>query len=311
MIGRIVEIAEDRRYLFVSRGFMVIRETGGDGQELGRIPLDDIAAVIAHAHGLTYSNNLLVALAERGAPFVVCGANHNVAAMLWPVDGNFQQAKRYDAQIAASKPVHKRLWAELIRAKLSQQAAVLEAIGAPSAPLTSLVNQVRSGDTGNIEAQGARRYWRLLLGDDFRRDQSGDGINALLNYGYTVYRAAVARAITAAGLHPTLGVHHQNEGNPMRLADDLIEPFRPLVDLLVWRCRQNEEFELTPEVKRRIANSLYLDVNTQAGITPVMVAMQKLAVSLIQVYLGERGSLELPFPGVFSGFSVHSASSEN
>ncbi|MDX3774388.1 type II CRISPR-associated endonuclease Cas1 [Chromatiaceae bacterium AAb-1] len=307
MIGRIVEIAEDRRYLFVSRGFMVIREIGGDGQELGRIPLDDIAAVIAHAHGLTYSNNLLVALAERGAPFVVCGANHNVAAMLWPVDGNFQQAKRYDAQIAASKPVHKRLWAELIRAKLSRQAAVLEAIGAPSAPLASLVNQVRSGDTGNIEAQGARRYWRLLLGDDFRRDQSGNGINALLNYGYTVYRAAVARAITAAGLHPTLGVHHQNEGNPMRLADDLIEPFRPLVDLLVWQCKQRGELELTADIKRKIAKSLYADMATQAGATPIIVCMQKLAVSLAQIYLGEKSELELPFQGVPSVFSTNPA----
>lgn len=298
MVGRIVEVADDRRYLFVSRGFMVVRETGGDGKELGQIPLDDIAAVIGNAHGLSFSNNLLVALAERGAPFVVCGANHNATAMLWPVDGNFQQAKRYDAQIAASKPVRKRLWAEVVRAKLMQQTAVLEAVGVPHAPLLSLIKKVRSGDSGNIEAQGARRYWSLLFGDDFRRDQKATGLNTLLNYGYTVYRAATARAVVAAGLHPTLGLHHQNEGNPMRLVDDLIEPFRPLVDLLVWQLQQKEETQLTGDVKRGIVRSLYDDMQSRSGSTPTMVCMQKLAISLVQVYLGERDSLDLPFAGL-------------
>jgi CRISP-associated protein Cas1 len=298
MIGRIIEVADDRRYLFVSRGFMVVRETEGDGKELGQIPLDDIAAVIGNAHGLSFSNNLLVALAERGAPFVVCGANHNAIAMLWPVDGNFQQAKRYDAQIAASKPVQKRLWAEIVRAKLAQQAAVLEVVGVPHVPLSSLIRKVRSGDAGNIEARGARRYWNLLFGEKFRRDQKALGINALLNYGYTVYRAATARAVIAAGLHPTLGLHHQNEGNPMRLVDDLVEPFRPLVDLLVWQLQQKDETQLTGEVKRAIARTLYDDMQSQSGTTPTIVCMQKLAISLIQVYLGERDGLDLPFAGL-------------
>src|SRR5690606_29166074 len=148
----------------------------------------------------------LVALAERGAPFVLCAANHNVVGMLLSIDGNFQQAKRLDAQIAASKPTHKRLWAEIIRSKLQQQAAALEAAGAPTAPLSALAAKVRSGDPDNLEAQGARRYWGLLFGSDFRRDQDGDDLNALLNYGYTVLRAATARSVVAAGLHPTLGI---------------------------------------------------------------------------------------------------------
>ncbi len=166
MLGRIVEVADDRRHLSLFRGFLVVQRTDGDRAELGRVPLDDIAAVIASAHGLSYTNNLLVALSERGAPFVLCAANHNVVGMLLSVDGNFQQAKRYDAQISASRPMMKRLWAEVVRAKLRQQAAALKVIGAPTAPLTALVAKVRSGDPGNVEAQGARRYWTLLFGED-------------------------------------------------------------------------------------------------------------------------------------------------
>lgn len=298
MIGRVVEIADDRRYLFVSRGFMVVQETGEGHKELGQVPLDDIAAVIANAHGLIYSNNLLVSLAERGAPFVLCGANHNAVGMIVPIEGNFQQAKRFDAQLAAGKPLHKRMWAEIVRAKLTQQASVLEATGAPAVPLVSLVSKVRSGDPDNIEAQGARRYWSLIFGDGFRRDQDGGGLNGLLNYGYTVYRAAMARAVVAAGLHPTLGIHHCNEGNAMRLVDDLIEPFRPMIDLLVWQLHRRDEDEVTPNTKRRLVHSLYNDMQTDSGVTPTMVCMQRLAVSVAQVYLGEREKLDLPLPGL-------------
>lgn len=298
MISRIVEIADDRRYLFVSRGFMVVQETEGERKELGQVPLDDIAAVIANAHGLMYSNNLLVSLAERGTPFVLCGANHNAVGMILPIDGNFQQAKRFDAQLAASKPVNKRIWMEIVRAKLAQQASALEATGAPAAPLMALVGKVRSGDSDNVEAQGARRYWNLLFGDEFRRDQAGGGLNGLLNYGYTVYRAAMARAIVAAGLHPTLGIHHCNEGNAMRLVDDLIEPFRPLVDLLVWQLQRRGENEVAPDTKRALVRSLYDDMQTDCGMTPAIVCMQRLAVSVAQVYLGEREKPDLPLPGL-------------
>ena len=298
MIGRIIEVADDRRHLFVSRGFMVVQDTEGERKELGQVPLDDIAAVIANAHGLSYTNNLLVQLAERCAPFVLCGPNHNAVGMIFPVDGNYQQAKRFDAQIAAPKPTHKRLWAEVVRAKLQQQAAALEAVGAPTAPLSALVRKVRSGDPDNIEAQGAQRYWRLLFGDSFRRDQQGAGVNGMLNYGYTILRSATARAVVAAGLHPTIGIHHSNEGNAMRLVDDLMEPFRPTIDLRIWRLVRDGTSEVTPDSKRAMVRVLYDDMQTNIGATPVMVCMQKLAVSLAQVYMGEREQLDLPFPGL-------------
>lgn len=298
MIGRIVEVADDRRHLFMHRGFMVVQDTEGERKELGQVPLDDIAAVIANAHGLSYTNNLLVALSERGAPFVLCAANHNAVGMLLPIDGNFEQAKRIEAQIAASLPTHKRLWAAVVRSKLEQQAAALEAAGAPTAPLTALVSKVKSGDPENIEAQGAQRYWKLLFGDAFRRDQNAGGLNGLLNYGYTVLRAATARAVVSAGLHPSIGLHHSNDNNAMRLVDDVMEPFRPVIDLKVWHLRRNGEGEVTPETKRALVRTLYDDMQTEAGATPVMVCAQKLAVSLAQVYLGERDKLDLPLPGL-------------
>jgi CRISP-associated protein Cas1 len=298
MIGRIVEVADDRRHLFMHRGFMVVQDTEGERKELGQVPLDDIAAVIANAHGLSYTNNLLVALAERGSPFVLCAANHNAVGMLLPIEGNFEQAKRIEMQIAASQPTHKRLWANVVRSKLEQQGAALEATGAPSAPLTALASKVKSGDPENLEAQGARRYWQLLFGTEFRRDQNGGGINGLLNYGYTVLRATTARAVVAAGLHPSIGLHHSNDSNAMRLVDDLMEPFRPMIDLKVWQLHRNGEKEVSPQTKRALVRTLYDDMQTEAGATPVMVCVQKLCTSLAQVYLGERDKLELPLPGL-------------
>lgn len=298
MIGRIVEVADDRRHLSLLRGFLMVAESDGERQELGRVPLDDIAAVIANAHGVTYTNSLLVALAERGAPFVLCAANHNAVGMLLPIDGNYQQAKRFDAQLAANKPTHKRVWAALVKAKVQQQAAVLAAVGAPETPVAVLADRVRSGDAGNIEAQAARRYWGRLFGPEFRRQQDGGGVNAMLNYGYTVLRASTARAVVAAGLHPTLGVHHSNEGNPMRLVDDLMEPFRPIVDLKVWQLSQNGLHSVTPEAKRAIVLCLQADMHTNLGVTPLGVCVQRLATSLAQLYLGERDKLDLPFAGL-------------
>lgn len=298
MIGRIVEIADDRRHLFVNRGFMVIRDTEGERKELGQVPLDDISAVIANAHGITYTNNLLVALAERGSPFVLCSANHNAVGMLLTLDGHHIQAKRIEAQIAASQPTHKRLWSSIVKAKLEQQAAALEACGQATGPITALIPKVKSGDPENIEGQAARRYWELLFGKGFRRDQDADGLNALLNYGYTVMRAATARAVVAAGLHPSIGVHHSNDANPMRLVDDLMEPFRPVIDLKIWQLQKQGEHHVTPETKRALVRTLYDDMPTAYGITPVCACMQRLATSLAQVYLGEKDRLDLPLPGL-------------
>ncbi|NOL50836.1 type II CRISPR-associated endonuclease Cas1 [Pelistega suis] len=297
MLGRIVEIADNNRHLSVYRGFLVVKATDGDKKELGRIPCDDICALIVNAYGVSYTNNVLIMLAEKGAPFVLCANNHNAIGMLWPIGGNFEVSKRIDAQINAKLPLKKRLWAELIKNKIAQQANVLRAIEVPDKPLSALVSKVRSGDPDNVEAQAARRYWTLLFGKDFRRDRRGEGANALLNYGYTILRATVARAVIAAGLHPSIGIHHSNASNPMRLVDDLIEPFRPYVDYQVYQLLQEGVNDVNPDSKRQLARLMYEDLVTEAGMVPITVCAQKLAVSLAQVYLGEREKLELPLIG--------------
>lgn len=293
MLGRIIEIAQDGRRLSMDRGFLLIRD---HEQELARIPLDDIAAVIGNAHGLTYTNNVLVALAQRNVPLVITAANHAPVAFLWPLDGHHEQAGRMDAQLGATLPLKKRLWAQLVKSKLQQQAGVLEACGESPTLITALLSKVKSGDPDNIEAQAARRYWSRVMGENFRRDQEADGLNALLNYGYTLVRSATARAVLAAGLHPSVGLHHSNRQNPMRLVDDLMEPFRPIID---WRVRQLHKADtqtVTPEAKRELAQTLYLDLDTALGRTPVMVCMQRLAISLAQAFSGEREKLDLPLP---------------
>lgn len=291
MIGRVVEIATDNRHLAKDRGFLTVSEAG---TETGRVPLDGIAAVIGNAHGLTYSNNLITALAERGIPFLMCGSHHRPVAFLWPADGHHHQAGRMAAQAAATQPLKKRLWQQIVRSKIEQQAATLDAIGAPSGGFYLLGRKVKSGDPENVEAQAARRYWPLLLGKEFRRQTEAGGVNGLLNYGYAILRAGTARAVMAAGLHPSLGLAHSNPSNPFCLVDDCMEPFRPVVDLLVHDLVKEGATEVNPETKPELAKILTLDMSTDQGATPIVTCLERLAFSLTGCFAGERQSLDLP-----------------
>lgn len=295
MVGRVIEITTDGRHLSVSRGFLVVTE---HGDEVGKVPMDDVAAVVANAHGLTYSNNLLVKLSERGIPVVLCGANHMPAAIVWPVDAHHIQTGRMNDQVAASLPLKKRLWAQLVRAKILAQGATLAAVGAPHGGFYLLSRKVRSGDPQNVEAEAAKRYWPLLMGTDFRRNKDGDGINGMLNYGYAVLRAGVARAVMAAGLHPSFGLMHSNRSNPMVLVDDLMEPFRPVVDREVWRLVKAGTREVDPDAKAALARVMVIDLPTSAGLSPVMTCAERMAQSLARAYAGESDALELPLPSL-------------
>ncbi|MEQ9146613.1 MAG: type II CRISPR-associated endonuclease Cas1 [Parvibaculaceae bacterium] len=295
MVGRIVEIAEDGRHLASYRGFLTVNEKGA---EIGRVPLDSLAAVIAQAHGLTYSNNLLVALADRGVPVVLCGRNHMPAALVWPVAGHHAQAGRMADQAAASKPLKKRLWTQIVRAKIRGQGATLARIGAPHGGFDLLARKVKAGDPDNVEAEAARRYWPLLFGPDFRRDRSLPGTNALLNYGYTVLRAGMARALAASGLHPSLGLQHSSRVNAHVLVDDLMEPFRPAVDREVWRLVQAGHDDVSAETKAELARLMVLDVPMETGLSPIMTAAERLCQSLVRAYAGDREKLALPLPAL-------------
>lgn len=295
MIGRFIEIATDGVHLSVERGFMRIADAG---ELLGRVPLDDMAALIVHGHGATFSANLVSRLARQGCPMVICDQTHSPAAVVWPARGHHEQGRRMEAQAAASLPLRKRLWRDLIKAKIVAQADALDAAGENGSPLRDLARRVRSGDPENIEAQAARRYWQRMMGPDFRRDRERGGINACLNYAYMILRAGAARAISGAGLHPSLSLRHISRGNPLRLADDLMEPFRPYADLLVRRTAMSGTVNLDRDTKKYLAGLMTLDLSGPQGASPLQTCLDRCAVSLAQVFLRERKTIELPGPGL-------------
>lgn len=292
MIGRVIEVAGEDQHLDRDRGFMTVSK---DDAEEGRIPLDDIGVLLCNARGLTYSHGLLTALAERGAAVVLCGSKYLPVAWLWPLEGHHVQALRMRQQLEASQPLCKRLWQAIVRAKLVQQRNTLALYQIPSEGFAAMARRVKSGDPENVEAQAARRYWPLLFGPEFRRHRFGPMPNPFLNYGYTVLRAAVARAVVAAGLHPSLGIHHHNRANAMCLVDDLMEPFRPLVDCIVVRLAQAGCNEVNPQTKRVLAAVLTLDMATERGTTPLQTCLERAAQSLARAY--ETGKPALDFPG--------------
>lgn len=288
---RIVEIAEDGRHLSLSRGFLVV---SAGGEEVGRVALDDIGAVVANAHAMTYTGNLIGAFVKRNIAMIFCGPNHSPEAILWPVDGHHVQSARMRAQIEARRPLRKRLWQMIVRAKVTAQGAVLEAVGQPAGAFAALARAVRTGDPENIEAQAARRYWPLLMGRDFRRDTRAPGANAMLNYGYAIIRSATARAVMAAGLHPSIGIHHRSRYNPMCLVDDLMEPFRPIVDLRVTGLLEAGLEEVVPETKALLAAITTLDMYAAQGVSPVGVCIQRLATSVALSFASGKPEIELP-----------------
>lgn len=290
---RIVDIAQPDRSLSLHRAAI---QVSARGQEIARIPIRDTQALLIHGHGATLSLNLGAALAEAGVPVVLCAANHAPVSILLPVSGNFELAARLQSQVAASRPLAKRFWARLVREKITAQAQALRLRGHVDAKrLETLARSVRGGDPENIEAQAARLYWTRMLGPDFRRDREADGANAALNYGYAVLRAAMSRAVVACGLSPALGLHHRSRLNAFQLVDDLMEPFRPLVDNLVAGDRTAFDTPLEAEAKAQLAavSTLRLEADDGAFVT-VARAMDQLCATLCAVYRGEAKHLWRP-----------------
>lgn len=290
---RVVDLSTDGLHVAVQRGFLTVSK---EREEIGRIALDDIGGVIAHAHGLTWSNSVFTRLSERAVPVVLCAANHAPVACVWPLEGNYLQGARLNAQVDASRPLAKRLWRDIVVAKIRMQGAVLASVGAEAGALDMLARKVRSGDPHNLEAQAARRYWPLLLGSDFRRDQVGEGANALLNYGYTVLRAIISRAICAAGLHPSIGLHHTNRGNAFALADDLMEPYRPIVDRAVYNLVRDGFVDVSSEAKSALVELTALDLAAPHGMSPLYVHATRLAQQLAALFAREGEAFDLPAP---------------
>ena len=291
MIGRVIEIASEGRHLARNRGLMTV---SCGGVEDGRVPLDDIGVLLCNARGLTYSNDLFTELARRGVAVVLCDDHYLPTAWLWPLEGHHIQALRMRTQLEASLPLRKRLWRAIIKAKIAQQGNVLELLGVSGGSVAALGKRVRSGDPDNLEAQAARRYWPQLFGPTFRRERFGPMPNPLLNYGYTVLRAATARAVVSAGLHPSVGIHHSNRGDSMCLVDDLMEPFRPMVDYAVAELVSHQREEMTIEVKRDLAEVLVMELATERGSSPLEACLTRAAQSLAQSFETKKPELLLP-----------------
>lgn len=291
MLNRVLEIAEENRYLSLHRGFIVIKNKDC---ELGSVPLDDIAVLLLSAQSVTITKNILNALSERGCITVLCGKNYSPQSMVVPESSHCFFSKIVKTQINASLPFKKRIWQQIVIKKIMNQALALKFCGKENPLIERIAKMVDSGDTKNREAYAARMYWKSLFGEDFIRDKNGDGANALLNYGYAVMRAGMARAICAAGLLPALGVHHDNNLNQFCLVDDLFEIYRPIVDIIVFKIIENGGVELVPESKKILAKALQIKVRTSEGVSSAVQSMQYLAASYVRALEGKNPALDLP-----------------
>lgn len=291
MLGRIVELYNYGLHASLDHGFLVI---SSEREKIGQVPVDDIEALLVSSPGSSLSTQAVNALLERGASIVLCGPNYHPSAMIWPLAPHHLSARRLRHQIQASRPLKKRLWQLVVRAKIQAQATVLRTLNIQEAGLEQLSQRVGSGDPKNLEAQAARRYWPLVFGGTFRRDTDAPGINALLNYGYAVLRATTARAVATCGLNPTLGIHHDNDENPFCLVDDLMEPFRPVVDWRVKVLIDQGSVEVTSAEKKHLAALIHCDFSTSRGTSPLTQVVLSYARSFAKSLEEGNACLDLP-----------------
>lgn len=299
----------DHRFLDISDEGLRVRASsnrlllgrGGETEIAATIPMNDLDAMVLAHRETTVSSAALAGLAKAGCGVVVCDEKRMPVGMFVPLTGHSTQSERFRAQADASLPVRKRLWRDVIRAKIRNQGTLLHELHGDDGGLLKLSGRVKSGDPENIEGQAAARYWRRIFparAKPFVRNRDADDENALLNYGYSILRSSTARAICAAGLHPGLGIHHHNRYDAYCLADDLMEPFRPLVDGVV--AAYLREY---PEAERRVDAAFKTTLVFEMG-SPLRVRderrvlfdiLARLASSLAAVFLGEREELELPY----------------
>lgn len=301
---RMLDFSDRPVRLSVRHEQLVIRD--GDEREI-TTPLAEVAVAIIASSRLSCTGAALAGLMRHGGSMVICDDSSTPVGLMLPLGVNQQQTKRVLAQAAASLPTKKRLWQQVVRAKIVAQARTLELHAGGDVGLTRMASRVRSGDPDNLEAQAARRYWPALFGPSFRRRREAQDQNRLLNYGYAVLRAAVGRSICASGLHPSVGIHHHDRHNSFCLADDLMEPYRPVVDDEVADIvhDQGVDAPLDKATKARLISVLHARLHHRfaplnAGKSgelesrTVIDWIGRTAASLAAVYLSEGKSLFYP-----------------
>ena len=297
MRNRILEIAENPCRLRIERQQLVIDDRSREPQLFkNSVPLDDLAVVIVAHPQVSYTQAVLSEFGERGIAFVPCNGKRMPVGMLLPLDANTIQTARFHQQLAIKLPLKKQLWRQVTQAKIRMQAALLTQVNHDSHGLPALIPLVRSGDPANVEARAARRYWPALFGKQFLRDREAENQNRFLNYGYAILRAATARAVCAAGLHPSLGIHHHNHYNSWCLADDLMEPFRPVVDRCVHEIvnRHGADAELNQTLRAELIRCLLSRVFIEQRQRTVLDAVATVCGSLVSSISTQEAGMALP-----------------
>lgn len=280
-------------YLSLKDQQMVI--TFKDNNDTVSRPIEDIGFVVIENPQVSISVPLLNELADNNVSVVFCDKKQMPKTMLMTLEGNTTQQESYKFQIDASAPIKKNVWKQLVESKIRNQSLLLNKIGKNGDVLKQYYMNVKSGDTDNREGAAAREYWRHIFDDDFKRERDGLPPNNLLNYGYTILRAAVARALIGSGLYPAFGVFHRNRYNAFPLADDVMEPYRPFVDEIVYHLYYDGAVsELDNQSKGKLLRVLFSDVRMGKVTRPLENALSLTTASLLKMFKGETDKLSLP-----------------
>jgi len=300
MIKRTVEISTPGCYVHTKDEQLLIEK---DGLKVGSVPIEDLGVLILDSPQLTLTSSVMRSLAEQNVSVIFTDSKHLPSSLTIPFSAHSIQTKVLNEQIAISLPTKKRLWSAVISAKIANQARALELCGKDGTALKEISNRVKSGDSENLEAYAAKIYWKKLFGDEFRRDRYAGDHNMLLNYGYAIVRAATARAIVGTGLHPGLGINHKNQYNPFPLADDLVEPVRPFVDVRVFSMLHEmqpemdgseTEIRLDRDTKQELLRLLGDECTYDGSKLPLLSALGYYAAAVKQVMMGEAEKPTIP-----------------
>ncbi|TRW23805.1 type II CRISPR-associated endonuclease Cas1 [Flavobacterium zepuense] len=268
-----------------------------DGLDTKTVAIEDIGIVVLENQQITITNGLLEKLTSNNVALINCNQQHLPIGLLMPLNGHTEQSERFKNQIKASLPLKKNLWQQTVTSKILNQAGLLKERGIPVRNMEHWAKNVTSGDTLNHEARAAVYYWQQLVKvEHFNRHQSGIPPNNLLNYGYAILRAITARALVSSGLLPTLGIFHRNKYNAYCLADDIMEPYRPYVDLIVCHIMDTEDYidELTMDIKKQLLSIATIDVRIDDKNSPLMVAMSRTTHSLHECFEGTARKILYP-----------------
>lgn len=266
-------------------------------------PIEDIGVVVLDNRRITITQGLLESLLENNCAVITCDSHSLPVGLMLPLYGNSTQNERFRDQLNASQPLKKQLWQQTIKMKISNQAVVLATCTGKNSPtMLRWADDVRSGDPDNVEGRAAAYYWKNLFAgidglEDFTRSREGEAPNNLLNYGYAILRAIVARALVSSGMLPTIGIHHHNRYNAYCLADDIMEPYRPYVDELVYSIVKDKginNLDLSKEIKAQLLSIPTLDVVIGGKRSPLMVAVTQTTASLYKCFTGELRRIAYP-----------------